>query len=38
MIRINLNTRRNATKMQQTWIRGYSRPLLGATIAPNLVN
>ena len=38
MIRINLNTHCNATKMQQTWIRGYSRPLLGATIAPNLVN
>ena len=37
MIRINLNTHRNATKTQQTWIRAYSRPLLGATIAPNLV-
>ena len=37
MVRINLISQRNATRMQPTHSKACSRPLLDATIALNLV-
>lgn len=38
MVRVNLNTHSNATKMQQTQGRVYSRHMLGATLTLNQIH